>query len=270
MGRTKRTIAIVALTLAGCSGPITQVTAPPIPAITLHLYASTGAAPLMRDLASGYAQLNPQFAFTLTTSNYQGVIDYLLNGQASYVLTNYLPPDSPLWAAPVGQDGIAIITHPEVGLSDLSIEQLRGIYTGTISNYRDVGISDQEIVVFSREEGSGTRAEFEQQVMGARSTTRLALLAPSSAAMVESVARTPGSIGYVSMSYLNASVHTLSIGGVLPSRDTVFENRYPLRASLYVVGLIEPVTDYRAFIGWAQSLDGQIVVSRHYAPLLRP
>ena len=113
-------------------------------------------------------------------------------------------------------------------------------------------------------------AEFEQLVMGERRTTLAAQIAPSSSAVVSSVAGLPGGIGYVSMGYLGSSIHAVSIDGVDLTMDTVYENTYPLRSTIYFVGLEEPQDDYRVFIGWVQSPAGQAVVARHYAPLLRP
>jgi phosphate transport system substrate-binding protein len=106
--------------------------------------------------------------------------------------------------------------------------------------------------------------------MGDRRTKLAAQIAPSSNAVVTSVAGLPSGIGYVSMAYLDASVHSLMIDGAAPTSDAVYNNTYPLRSTLYFVGLEEPQDDYRVFIGWVQSPAGQAVVARHYAPLLRP
>jgi phosphate transport system substrate-binding protein len=236
----------------------------------LRLYTTTTALPLVRDLAAAYTQTQADVAFDISDGNYSAIIDQLASDETAYFLSNHLPIDSPLWAAPIGQDGIAIIVHPENPVGELTTEQLRTIYQGHVTNWRDLGGDDREIVVISREDGAGTRAEFDQLVMGDRRTTRSARVAPSSSAMVTSVAAESGAIGYVSMSYLDGQVKALSIDGVLPTPDTVYDNRYPLRSTLFFVGLTEPQTDYRAFIAWVQSPEGQAVVAQQYAPLTRP
>jgi phosphate transport system substrate-binding protein len=111
-------------------------------------------------------------------------------------------------------------------------------------------------------------AEFERLLLGERLTTQSAQIAPSSAAMVSSVAQIPNSIGYVSMSYLDASIKALSIDDVKPTPTTVYDNTYPLRSNLYVIGLTEPQNVYRDFIGWIQAPEGQQIVGLRYAPLL--
>src|SRR5262249_38879458 len=127
--------------------------------------------------------------------DYQAMINRLMSERNFYFVSNHLPSASPLWGAPIGQDGIAIIVHPDNPATGLSIQQLREIYQGRITNWKEVGGADIEISVVSREDGSGTRAEFEQAVMGDRRTTPNAQVTSSSAAMVQSVAAQPGSIG---------------------------------------------------------------------------
>jgi len=268
MGRTKRTIAIAALTLVGCSSQITPAATPTIQTATLRLYATTATAPLINDLAASYSQFYP-YTFEIVTGNYRAMLDDLKRGDVPYFLSNHLSDDIP-WAAPIGQDGLAVIVNPDNPLSELTLEQLRGIYQGYVSNWRDVGGRDLDIALVSREDGSGTRAEFDRLVMGDRRTSLAAQVAPSSEAMMESVISTPAGIGYVSMGYLDASVRVLAIDGIALTQDTVYSSIYPLRTTLYFAGLEEPQDDYRAFIGWVQSPEGQAVVARHYVPLLRP
>ena len=88
--------------------------------------------------------------------------------------------------------------------------------------------------------------------------------------MIELVARTPGAIGYVSQAFVNesAAVHAVSVDGILPTLDHIFDNTYPLRSTIFVVGLEEPQDTDRAFIGWIQSAEGQRIVAQRYSPIL--
>ena len=224
----------------------------------------------MDDLTTAYAAVNPAVRFEVASGSYDAMIERVERGDAPYFFSNHLPVDAEsrgLWAAPVGQDGIAVIVHPDNPIHELTSEQLRDVFQGRIANWNALGGADAEITVFSREDGAGTRAEFESLIMGERRTTRSAQIAPSSAAMRLSVARTVNGIGYVSMSYLDETVRALSIDGIDPTLANVTENAYPLRSTLFIVGRREPETNYRAFIAWVQSPAGQAVVARHYAPL---
>jgi phosphate transport system substrate-binding protein len=259
----------VAITLVSCSTQSIPASTPTSNTTSLHVYATTAAIPLLTDLTAQYVKTNATIAFETQSGNYESVLKSLTAGETTFLVSNHISSDS-LWAAPLGQDGIAIIVHPSNPLTGLTTEQLRRIYQGHIANWRDVGGDNLDLVIVSRESGSGTRAEFERLVMGERRTTQSAQIAPSSAAMVASVARQPGSIGYVSMSYLDKTVRALSIDSVALTPDHVYDNVYPLRSTLYVVGLSEPTDAYFDFIAWAQSPAGQEIVARHYAPMLRP
>lgn len=273
MKRTKRTIAIMAFTLVSCSSRIVPASTPTAPAATLRLYATTATAPLVEILSTSYLQTHPNLSFETGSSNYEGIVTRIENApeeQPLYVLSNHLPPDSSLWGAPIGHDAIAIITHPDNLITALSTEALRRIYQGQTTNWRELGGSDQPIVVISREEGSGTRAEFELRVMGSRRTTPNAQVAPSSTAVIDSVLQQPGSIGYVSMAFLDTSVKALAIDGVAPTIESVSDASYPLRMTLFVIGKSEPLAetqpDMRALIAWMQSSEGQAIIGSRYVP----
>ncbi|MFN8448680.1 MAG: phosphate ABC transporter substrate-binding protein [Anaerolineae bacterium] len=275
MGRASRTLAAVAFTLVSCSTQILPAATPTTNVTALRLYATTSTIPLVRTLTTTYNRLNPSITFEVSTGDYDAMSRAVLRDETAYLITSHLDDDSPLWAAPIGQDGIAVIVHPDNNVTRLTTTQLRLIYQGWIEQWSDVGGRGGEILVVSRETGSGTRAEFESLIMGNRRTTPTAQIAPSSAAMVASVARQPDGIGFVSMSYVNDSVRALTLDGAAPTFDNVYDNIYPLRSILYVAGQHEPSAadeleaHYRAFIGWIQSPDGQALVGDDYAPLLR-
>jgi phosphate transport system substrate-binding protein len=261
---------MMALTLVGCSAQILPASTPTINAAILRLNSNTATLPLLTDLTRSYAQIAPGISFEIHVSDYASAVEQAFSTEAIYFLTNHLPPpeESALWGAPVAQDGIAIITYPGTAVENLTTKQLRAIYQGRITDWSSLGGPSLAITVISREAGSGTRAEFERLVMGERQTTHMAQVAPSSAAAVLSVARQPGSIGYVSISYLDATIQTISIDGVAPTQANVGDNTYPLRTTIFFAGPAEPEGELRAFIGWAQSPEGQAIVAQHYTPLL--
>lgn len=278
MRSAKQTLAIVALTTSlissSCMGTVTPASTPTLPTENLQLYTTTATTRLALDLNLAYTASQPQVQIESQSANYQTSMDELQNGNAPYVLTNHLPFDSPLWGAPIAQDGIAIITNSNIAINNLSVEQLRLIYQGRISTWDNFGdVGNAPITVFSREDGSATRAEFERLVMGSRTTTPNALIATSSDDMLARVINTPNSIGYVSMSLLLNSelreqVNLVDINGIPLAQQTVANNNYPLRSTVYIVGLQEPSETYLAFIAWIQSPEGQAIVGQNYAPLV--
>ena len=270
MRRAKHTLVVVAFTLASCSSQIVPAATPTTNSALLRLYSTTAALPLANELASAYNQRFPSIAFDVAAGNYDATVDELNEDDNAYLLTNHLPTESPLLGFPIGQDGVAVIVHPENDVLRLTTQEIRDIYQGRITNWLELGGEDRPILVVSREGGSGTRAEFDRLVMGDRRTTQTAAIAPSSAAMVTSVGRDPAAIGYVSMSYLNPTVRAVSVDDVAPTLENVAGNSYPLRSTLFIVGAREPEGDFRAFIGWVQSPEGQAIVARNYAALLGP
>jgi phosphate transport system substrate-binding protein len=264
-----------AAALVSCSGPTAPASTPSLDhallsATPIRIYATTATLPLVNDLTSAYGGVyaDLQLTFETRTGNYRTLLQYLLNGEMPYFISNHLPPESPLWGAPIGGDAIAVIVHPDNPVSDLSLDQLRLIYQGRVDQWRALGGDASAVVVVSREAGSGTRAEFENRVMGSRQTTGAALIAPSSTAVVDLVAATPGAIGYVSLAHVDRRVRALSVDGVSPSPASVAGNQYPLRTTLYLVGLEAPEGVYRDFADWLQGPSGQAVIARRYVPLL--
>ena len=267
MWRPKHTLVMVTFALVSCSTPVAPASTPTHGAVTLRVYATTAAIPLLNDLTAHYMETHPNVSFETATGNFQSMMQKLNQSGEGYLLSNHLPQDNSILAWPIGQDGIALITHPKNQVDGLTSDQLRSIYLGHVGRWSEVGGIDSPITILSREDGSSTRTEFEKLLLGDRLTTQSAQIAPSSAAMVSSVAQMPNSIGYVSMSYLDASVKALNIDGITPTPATVSDNTYPLRTNLYVVGLTEPQNMYRDFVGWIQTPEGQQIVGMHYAPL---
>lgn len=268
MGPAKQTLVVVAFTLVSCSSQLIPAATPTTDSTVLHVYATTPVIPLVRELTTTYNQYFPSISFDVTVGNYETIVEQVEAEEERYFITNHLPDDR-FWAALIGQDGIAVIVHPDTMMTSLTTDQLREIYQGRVVNWAELGGVNLPVEVVSREDGSGTRAEFERLVIGQRRTTRSARIAPSSAAMITTVAATPGSIGYVSMSYLSPQIQAVAINGISPQLAHVADNTYPLRSNLYIAGADEPKEGpLRAFIGWVQSPEGQAIVARHYAPLL--
>lgn len=128
----------------------------------------------------------------------------------------------------VAIDGIGVIVDPDNGLNGLTKEQLVDIYTGNISNWSELGGTDEPIVVVGREAGSGTRDGFES-ILDVKDTCAYANELDSTGAVIAKVASTPGAIGYASFGDLNDSVKTLALDEVTPSIETIKDGSYILQ-----------------------------------------
>src|SRR5579859_3789209 len=115
----KRTLAILTLALAGCQGPI--VPASPTPTLTtIRILVEPSATPILRELAASYHPAHTIIAWEIETGDLTTLTSWLAEGHASFALTNYLSPDSGLWATPIGQDGLAIIVNANNSIAGLS------------------------------------------------------------------------------------------------------------------------------------------------------
>jgi ABC-type phosphate transport system substrate-binding protein len=278
--RAKRTLAIMTLALAGCRGPIRALSPTP-EVVPIRFVTTYSTAPLLHSLAANYKP-NETLVAIIDYSHDGLTIQQLLNDSSNdtsprYALTTYLEPQSNLWAAPIGQDAIAIISHPEVSIERLTAHQLRQIFTGHIQKWSEIGAGIHNIVVVSQTETSPTRQVFEEIVLGNRPTTYAARLAPSPQAMLDVVASTPGAIGYLSAALVNERVRVIPISdneqvpAFLPSLENIQNETYPLRMPLLVVGARPPTVGdgYYEFILWMQT-EGQSIIAENYAPLAKP
>ena len=172
----------------------------------------------------------------------------------------------------IAKDGVAVIVNPDVTVTDLSLEQIKGIFTGEIKNWKEVGGKDQVITIVSREEGSGTRGAFTELTKvsvkdsagtAVDSTSKNAIIQPSTGAALQAVGSTPGAIGYVSMEAVNDSVTALKVAGVTLSKETVLDGTYAIsRPFIYAVtGKVSEAA--QAYIDFVMSAKGQALVEEN-------
>ena len=169
-------------------------------------------------------------------------------------------------------DGISVIVNPENPVSELTFDQLRGIYNGSISNWKDVGGDDRPIAVISRDSSSGTYEYFKEDVLLGDEYRPDALTQPATGGIVSEVSQNPGAIGYIGVAYLDESVKALSLdggnGSEYPSSENIIIGAYPLSRPLYFYTNGEPSGLTKEFIDYVMSEDGQnLVLEIGYFPI---
>jgi phosphate transport system substrate-binding protein len=160
----------------------------------------------------------------------------------------------------VARDGIALIVHPSNPLRDLSLAQVRAVYSGKQASWPNAARAP--ITIITREEGSGTRAAFENLVMAREAIVARALVSDSTGAVNQMVGSDPAAIGYVSIGLVDPGVRPLKLDGVEPTEADIDTGRYPLvRPFLFVLaGEQQPQT--RAFIEWVLGPEGAALTRR--------
>ncbi len=131
-------------------------------------------------------------------------------------------------------DGIAVIVNPDNPVSDLDLETIAGIYKGEITNWKDVGGDDLEIVLIGREAGSGTRDGFES-ITDTEDACVYRQELTSTGDVITTVAGNPGAIGYASLASVKETVKVLSVGGIVPTEETVKDGSYVVQRPFVLV-----------------------------------
>ncbi|MBK5210740.1 MAG: phosphate ABC transporter substrate-binding protein [Coriobacteriia bacterium] len=151
---------------------------------------------------------------------------------------------------PIAHDGIAAIVSPSNPVKNLSSEQLRDIFAGNITNWKELGGPDLEIERINRDEASGTREAFSKIIMGTASFNTNSVVLPGTGQVREVVGRTKGAIGYISVGFVTDDVKALSVDGVAPTVENVTSKKYPIARELHFfvkgtpTGLTKEYIDY--------------------------
>ncbi len=249
------------LLLVGCNRRAVE---PPEP-VHLKVAGSTSMQPLVEELGQAYTERFKQVTVSVEGRGSLLGIEMVRQGQVDIGMASWKESeDTSLWSTPIALDGIAIVVHPQNRVEGLTLLQLKDIFFGRIWDWRDVGGWSREIVVVSREDGSGTRVVFEDLVMQGKRVTPTAVVMPSSRAVVEYVAEHPEAIGYVSMGQLIQEVKVLEIEEAAPTPDSVRQGSYHLLRPLFLVTRQEPMGEVKDFVDFVLSPTGQSIVGRKY------
>ena len=165
----------------------------------------------------------------------------------------------------VGWDGIAVVVNPDNPVSQLTYEQLQGIYDGNISNWKDVGGEDRAIAVITRDSSSGTYEYFKEEILVDREYRPDALAQPATGGIVQEVSRNKGAIGYIGFAYLDDSTQAVALDGgegfVEATEENILSGKYPLSRPLYYYTNGEPQGAVKEFVDFVLSPTGQAIVS---------
>jgi phosphate transport system substrate-binding protein len=218
-------------------------------------------------LGEAFSLDHPEITVTYNPTGSGSGIQAVLDGRCDIALSSRYLKDSEkeqgLTETVLAYDGIAIIVNPENPISDLSLETLRDIYTGTITDWAELGAEPGEIVLIGREAGSGTRDGFESAT-GTTGACSYRQELTSTGDVITTVASNPNAIGYASLASVKDSVQIISIDGVTPSEVTIRDGSYSVQRPFLLVTLEEkPLTEEALlFTQFATGSDGVEWISR--------
>ena len=229
---------------------------------SLTIACTDSFEPLVSALSDAFRERHPNVAVQVDVRNDANARQRLEAGRADLALLAN-PPD-PLpdgWQQrAVALEALALVVHPDNGLSQIGLAQTQMVFSGRIASWDALGVSGGEIQPVSRENGSAARDAFQSAVLRERAITSLAILMPSSAAVAEYVAAHPDAIGYVAVHWA-AGVKALRVEGSLPTPDAVKQGTYPLVMTASLVWQTSPSAEAQAFLDFAGSPAGRTAIA---------
>lgn len=238
---------------------------------TIVITGSTSVEKILNEMKDEFEALNPDVSIEYTGSGSSaGITDTKAGtnniGASSRELKEEEKEDA-LKTEVFAYDGIAVIVNPaNTAVTDITEEQLVDIYSGKITNWKELGGNDADIFVVSREESSGTRSAFEELIglEDAGGLTGNAAVSEGNGPVQAAVAGNENAIGYVSFSFIDETVKPLTVSGVEANAVNAKDGTYPLSRPFLFCYYEDKVTDAgKAFLKFALSDEGQAAVEEH-------
>lgn len=230
---------------------------------TVNVVGSTSIQPFAELLAQEYNKKNPVQRIEVQGGGSTAGLQAVTNGLADIgMCSRSLNPDEAQQFSQIilARDGLAIVVNPVNPVKGLTVEQIRGIFSGRIKDWKEVGGQAGPIRLITREEGSGTRESFVHLVMGKENITHVALTQESNGAVKALVKGDPAAIGYMSLGLVGKELNDVSVDGAEPNAKNVLAGEYKLvRPFLFVTkGTVRPGAT--KFIDYVLSPEGQKIL----------
>lgn len=276
--------------LSGCTLPQGAGAVPTPEPATLTIAGSTEMRPLLIELTTAYSERNPHVQFSLRGGGSRMGEQWLASEQADIAASTAAYPDAEIPAGlvriPIGLDGIALVVHSENPVDALTLAQIRALFGGHVLSWEEVG-GARDVLLISREDGSATRALFEERVMDEEQVALTAIVMSTSSNVVEYVAAHRDAIGYVTSAYLSPNgesaaendentphpapaepmVKAVSVEGRLPFGADLADYQYPLVRPLYLLIRHSDDPSIQKVIDFALGEEGQAIVARYHVPI---
>ena len=243
----------------------------------IKIAGSTTVLPIADECASAYMANNPGIRIDVSGGGSSYGVKAVANGTVDIGTASRDLKDSEKEAYPnlvthaIARDGVAIVVNPANPVANLKMADLQGIYTGTITNWADLGGNSATIVVASREDGSGTRDCFEQAVLKpiGGAITGDAVISDSNDEMRTEVSGNENTIGYLSLGYVNSDVKAVSLDNVEPTIENIGSGDYAISRTLLMITDGAPDGDEQSFLDFVLSEGGQqIVEDANFIPVM--
>ncbi|MEW6447416.1 MAG: phosphate ABC transporter substrate-binding protein [Bacillota bacterium] len=242
---------------------------------TITVVGSTAMQPLIEEAANKFMEKNPDVQITVQGGGSGTGLSQVSQGACDIGNSDIFAEEkegidaAQLVDHKVIIQAFAVVANPGVGVDSLTKQQIQDIFTGKITNWKEVGGKDQKIFLVNRAKGSGTRATFKKYVMDGTEETKGDAEQDSSGTVHRIVSETAGAISYLGIAYLDNKVKMIKIDGAAPTEEDIASGKYPFRSygHMYTKGKPKPVV--KAFIDYVLSDEIQqgIVKEMKYFPV---
>lgn len=240
---------------------------------TLRIAGGTAHIPVMKEAANQIINFNPKIQISIAGGGSGLGIKQAGEGLVDIGNAGRKPSDEEInkynlkllkWAV----DGVGAVVHPENKIQSLTSKQLQDIYSGKISNWKELGGIDRQINLYTRDEASGTRKVFWKKALAKGEISAKANVVVSNGAMKSAVAGDPFAIGFVSIGHMDGSVAPVVLDDILPTLDTVRSGEYKVARGLYSLTKGEARGLTKVFLEFIMSPTGQqIVADKGFIPV---
>ena len=264
-------VTMVGATFVGCGSNSSEGknnTASNGGSVTISISGSTSVGPLMEKIQEKYEEENNNITLEIQQNGSGAGIKDVISGISEIGMSSRELKDeekTSVQGTTVAYDGIALLVNTENPVSNISLEDVKKIYTGEITNWKELGGDDSPIVVVSREEGSGTRDAF-QEIVGYKSEelTKDATISDGSGAVKTTVAGNKNAIGFASFEYIDNTVKALSVNDIEPTAENVKAGDYKISRPFILVTKEDSLTENgQKLMDFVLSTEGQQIVEEN-------
>ena len=237
-------------------------------AVTVSISGSTSVGPLMEKIQEKYEEENNNITLEIQQNGSGAGIKDVIGGVSEIGMSSRELKDEEkgsVKGTTIAYDGIALLVNPNNPVKNISLEDVKNVYTGKMTNWKELGGTDSPIVVVSREEGSGTRDAF-QEIVGYASEelTKDASISDGSGAVKTTVAGNENAIGFASFEYIDSTVAALQVDGVEPTAQNVKDAKYKISRPFLLVTKEDTLTENgQKLIDYVLSPEGQQIVEEN-------
>ncbi len=259
----KKLLALICVLVFGASAAMAET--------SIRVDGSTTVLPAMQKIVEAYMKANPGVSITVSGGGSGNGIKAIIDGATNVAMSSReIAPKEMDQAKEKGHvvkpleiamDAIVPIVNPANPVKNLTAEQLQGIYSGKIKNWKEVGGEDKEIVVISRDTSSGTYEAWQELIMKGQKVAPSALLQASSGAVLQVVSKNKAAIAYDGIAYVNNSVKGLTVNGVAGGEKTVADKTYPVARPLFIIVPEKLDATVQAFVNYIMDpANGQKII----------